>query len=119
MLNSEFCVNLVQCISVMGKKRLNKIMGEVKQFVKENWGSPFIIGFITLLLSAAVSLAVGSPYLAENMAVVAYFALVTGVILQIVCVPSLKSNLLKMYTRIVSIKKRPLSKDRQKDWEAV
>jgi hypothetical protein len=63
----------------------SKFMVRVKGYVKENWGSPFIMGFMVLLLSAAVSLSLGSSYLADAIAVYAYYALVAGVILQLVC----------------------------------
>jgi hypothetical protein len=63
----------------------SKIMVKVKGYVKENWGSPFIAGFMLLLLSAAVSLSLGLSYLADAIAVYAYYALVAGVILQLAC----------------------------------
>jgi hypothetical protein len=55
-----------------------------KEYVKQNWGSPFIAVFILLLLTAAVLLSVGSTW-AEEIAVYAYYTLVAGVVLQIVC----------------------------------
>jgi hypothetical protein len=57
----------------------------VKGYIKENWGSPFIMGFMMLLLSAAVSLSLGFSYLADAIAVYAYYALIAGVILQLAC----------------------------------
>jgi hypothetical protein len=57
----------------------------VKAYVKENWGAPFILAFIALLVVAAVSLVVGSSSLADDVAVYAYFSLVVGVVLQLVC----------------------------------
>jgi hypothetical protein len=63
----------------------SKFMVRVKGFVKENWGSPFILGFMLLLLSAAVSLSLGLSYLADVIAVYAYYSLVAGVILQLAC----------------------------------
>jgi len=60
-----------------------KIKLKVKEYVKENWGSPFIIGFIALLCSAAVSLSIGLSSLADSIAVYAYCALVAGVFLQL------------------------------------
>ncbi len=63
----------------------NKFIVKVKGYVKENWGSPFIVGFMLLLLSAAVSLSSGLSYLADAIAVYAYYALVAGVILQLAC----------------------------------
>jgi heme/copper-type cytochrome/quinol oxidase subunit 4 len=57
----------------------------VKGYVRENWGAPFILAFIALLIVAAVSLAIGSSSLADDVAVYAYFSLVVGVVLQLVC----------------------------------
>ncbi len=64
----------------------------VKDYVKENWGSPFIVGFILLLLSAATLLSLDASYWAEQIAVYAYYALVIGVVLQIVCYLKYKKN---------------------------
>ena len=61
----------------------NKIMLKVKGYVKENWGSPFIVGFMLLLIVAAVSLSAGLSSLADTVAVYAYYALVAGVFLQL------------------------------------
>ncbi len=57
----------------------------VKGYVKENWGSPFVVSFIFLLLSAATLLSLGISYWAEQIAVYAYYALVIGIVLQILC----------------------------------
>ncbi len=61
----------------------NKIMLKVKGYVKENWGFPFIVGFMLLLVVAAVSLSAGLSSLADTVAVYAYYALVAGVFLQL------------------------------------
>ena len=53
-------------------------MLKVKGFVRENWGSPFILGFMLLLITAAVSLS-------DTVAVYAYCALIAGVFLQLAC----------------------------------
>ena len=58
-------------------------MVKVKGYVKQNWGSPFIVGFMLLLIVAAVSLSAGLSYLADTVAVYAYYALVAGVFLQL------------------------------------
>jgi hypothetical protein len=58
---------------------------KVKGYVKENWGAPFILAFIALLIVAAGSLAIGSSSLANNVAVYSYYSLVVGVVLQLVC----------------------------------
>ena len=56
-----------------------------KRYVRENWGAPFIVGFILLLVFAAVSLATGLDALADDVALYAYYALIAGVVLQLVC----------------------------------
>lgn len=61
----------------------NKIILKIKRYVKENWGSPFIVGFILLLIVAAGSLSAGFASLANNVAVYGYYALVAGVLLQL------------------------------------
>jgi heme/copper-type cytochrome/quinol oxidase subunit 4 len=62
-----------------------KIPARVKGYVRENWGAPFIVGFVLLLLIAAVSLSMGLVALADGVAIAAYYALVAGVVLQLVC----------------------------------
>ena len=52
---------------------------------RENWGAPFVLGFIVVLVVAAGCLAVGLGWWAEELGVVAYFFLVFGVVLQLVC----------------------------------
>jgi hypothetical protein len=61
------------------------IINKVKGYVRENWGSPFIVAFMLLLVSTAVSLSIGWSYLADSTAVYAFCALAVGVILQLVC----------------------------------
>ena len=72
-------------VCLMGKINFYTLQTNAKGYVKENWGSPFVVGFIFLLLSVAVLLSVGSSYWAEEVAVYAYYSLVVGVILQLVC----------------------------------
>jgi len=62
---------------------LDNIMLRVKGYVKENWGSPFIFGFMLLLIVAAVSLSAGFASLADTVAVYAFYTLAAGVILQL------------------------------------
>ena len=62
---------------------LGNIMLRTKGYVKANWGSPFIVVFMSLLVIAAVSLSVGLSSFANNLAVYAYYALVAGVFLQL------------------------------------
>jgi hypothetical protein len=62
-----------------------KMPDRVKAYVRESWGAPFIVGFMLLLMVAAVSLAMGLAVLADGVAIAAYCALVTGVVLQLAC----------------------------------
>jgi len=62
-----------------------RIPSKVKDYVKENWGAPFVVGFMALLMVAAVSLSMDYVVLADEMAVYAYYALVVGVVLQLAC----------------------------------
>ena len=54
-------------------------------YVRENWGAPFIVGFMGLLLTAVALLIVGLSWPAELVGDFAYFSLVFGVVLQLVC----------------------------------
>ncbi len=56
----------------------------VKIYIQENWGSPFIIGFMMLLLACAGLLMSSKSDLADAVAVCAYYALVIGIVLQII-----------------------------------
>jgi hypothetical protein len=69
----------------MIKAIARKIPSRAKVYVKENWGAPFIMGFMALLMVAAVSLLMDLVVLADEVAVYAYYALVVGVVLQLVC----------------------------------
>jgi hypothetical protein len=57
------------------------------KYLRVNWGYVFIIGFILLLFCAALLLSFGAAwsYSAEIIGDCAFFALVAGVILQLVC----------------------------------
>jgi hypothetical protein len=68
----------------MAKINFAKFQVGVKGYIKENWGSPFVVSFIFLLLSAAVLLSLNIFYWAEQIAVFAYYALVIGVTLQVI-----------------------------------
>jgi hypothetical protein len=57
----------------------------VKRFVRENWGAPFIVGFMLLLMIVAVISSMSSATMTDAVAVYAYYALVVGIILQLVC----------------------------------
>ena len=68
----------------MVKVFVKEIPSRIKVYAKANWGAPFVFGFMLLLIVAAVSLSIGLGDLANEVAVYAYFALVFGVILQLV-----------------------------------
>jgi len=62
-------------------------------YLKENWGAPFIITFMILLIAAATYLAIGNEPIANKLAEYAYYSLVIGVILQlIVCIKYERSD---------------------------
>jgi len=56
-----------------------------KRFFRVNPGALPIVGFQVLLVACAVMLVFGFSVLAEGVAVAAYFLLVAGVVLQLVC----------------------------------
>ncbi|MEM2405815.1 MAG: hypothetical protein QXR05_11835, partial [Candidatus Methanomethylicia archaeon] len=57
----------------------------IKQYFRVNWGAPFIIAFMILLVAAAYYLSLGFEGEANSIAVYAYYMLVLGVVLQLVC----------------------------------
>lgn len=57
---------------------------KVEGYFRKNFGAPFIIGFIVLLLVAAGLLVMGDSVLANDVSVYAYYSLVVGVVLQLV-----------------------------------
>jgi len=64
--------------------RARKTVSTIRRCFRENWGAPFIIGFMLLLMVAAASLSVGLDSLANGVAMYAYCALAIGVVLQLV-----------------------------------
>lgn len=54
-----------------------------RRYLLENWGSPFVVAFIALLITSAIFLSIGESSTANSVAVYAFYALVLGVILQI------------------------------------
>lgn len=63
---------------------VNRIPAGARGYMKENWGAPFVLGFISLLVVAAFCLLMGFAGLANDMAVYAYCVLIVGVVLQLV-----------------------------------
>jgi hypothetical protein len=62
------------------EKKLNRL----KDYFKANPGTPFILAFMILLLSAAALLATGRPNDAGNVANYAFYSLVLGIAIQVV-----------------------------------
>jgi len=60
-----------------------KIKKKRLDYFKENWGAPFIIAFMILLIIAAIYLSIGNEAYANEIAIYAYYALVIGVFLQL------------------------------------
>jgi hypothetical protein len=60
-----------------------KIRRRWLNYLKENWGSPFIVAFMILLTFSAGMLASGSEVAANEVAIYAYYLLVIGVALQL------------------------------------
>jgi hypothetical protein len=56
---------------------------KIKTYIKQNWGTPFVVLFMLLLVVAALFLSIGSTLPAEVIGALAYFSLVAGVILQL------------------------------------
>ena len=67
-----------------------QIVIQTKRSVRGNWGFPFIAGFILLLIVSAIQLAGRWVSVAEPIATCAYFTLVIGVVLQLVCLTKYK-----------------------------
>jgi heme/copper-type cytochrome/quinol oxidase subunit 4 len=69
----------------MTRDLAKQVPARIKVYTRENWGAPFIVGFMLLLMVAAVSLSIGVADVANEVAIYAYYALVVGVVLQLVC----------------------------------
>ena len=69
----------------MTKVDLNKIFIRIREYAKKNWGSPFIVAFMLLLFSAAISLSVGLSYVANAVSDYAFYTLAVGIALQLAC----------------------------------
>jgi hypothetical protein len=89
-LNMRKVLNL-ECVYLKSKLGMIWVMisgfanmvARVKRCLRENWGAPFIVGFILLLIVAAGSLSIGVTALANEMVIYAYCALVVGFVLQL------------------------------------
>jgi hypothetical protein len=70
------------------ENRKNKL----KCYVRLNWGAPFIIAFMVLLVSAAFSVLFGISSLTDILAVNGFYTLTVGVIMQLFCILRYKKN---------------------------
>jgi len=71
-------------IRALFKGSAGRVLSKTRGYLRENWGAPFVFGFMVLLVVAAASLAMGLGSLANEVAIYAYYALVAGVVLQLV-----------------------------------
>lgn len=78
------CENCGMILS-MFKNFAKKVPVRIKNYTRENWGAPFIVSFMLLLFGAAFTLSLELSALANEVAIYAYYALVVGIVLQIVC----------------------------------
>jgi hypothetical protein len=85
MVNVKSLVPIKTLVYNLARNNLFGTLNKVKRYVKKNWGSPFIAGFLFLLIGAAVSTSAGLSSLANTLAVYTFYALIGGVILQLIC----------------------------------
>jgi hypothetical protein len=69
----------------MARASIRYFLVWIERYSKENWGAPFVLVFMGLLLAAAVCLVSGLEWWANEVAMYAYYSLVVGVVLQLVC----------------------------------
>jgi len=69
---------------MLHKDKTGRIIFKAKQYLRENWGAPFIIAFMIMLMICACLIAFGKEALANEVAVYAYYSLVIGVVLQLI-----------------------------------
>jgi len=73
-----------RCMSMAGPRRLLCLsLARVKRFLRGTPGAAFVLGFQVLIVACAGLLILDLGWLAEGAAVVAYFLLVAGVIVQL------------------------------------
>ena len=72
-------------MSRKARNKLDRIAFRAKRYLRENRGDPFIIAFMIMLVVCAGLLALGNSALANEVAVYAYYFLVAGVALDLVC----------------------------------
>ncbi|MDR0493683.1 MAG: hypothetical protein LBH74_08630 [Nitrososphaerota archaeon] len=62
----------------------SKISLKIKGYIKRNYGLPFLLVFLILLMGASVFISTGLSYMANSITVYAFYALIIGVALQLV-----------------------------------
>ena len=72
-------------LKVKGRDVTPYVSNRLKGYLRENWGAPFIVAFMVMLMAAAGYLCCGLEAVANDIAVYAYYSLVIGVALQFVC----------------------------------
>jgi hypothetical protein len=72
-------------ISIRVKYRGRDVTPTLSTKLRENWGAPFIITFVIMLMVAVGYLCYGLESIANDIAVYAYYSLIIGVVLQFVC----------------------------------
>jgi len=72
-------------VKYKGRDVTSKVSGRLRGYLRENWGAPFIIAFMVMLMAAAGYLCYGLESIANDIAVYAYYSLVVGVVLQLIC----------------------------------
>jgi hypothetical protein len=58
-------------------------LNQLKDYFKANPGTPFVLGFMVLLVSAGTLLAIGRSNEADNVANYAFYSLVLGIAIQV------------------------------------
>jgi hypothetical protein len=72
-----------------------RAMLRLRKFVYQNWGSPFIVTFMLLFLGSAVLLSMGFWDIANTTATFAFYSLLPGILLQLICFLKYKNSLFK------------------------
>lgn len=65
---------------------------EIKSYIKSNFGSPLLIGFVALVMGVVLSKAQGNVNFANELAMYAYYSLMGGVALQIISIVKKRKN---------------------------
>lgn len=78
-------IGLTKLCSALRIKTVNGVVTRLKSYFGQNWGAPFVIAFIVLILLIAADLSFSLFSFAEELAVMAFIVLTIGVFLQVVC----------------------------------